>query len=158
MMFSQLGWQLALESSLIAYSLPLTQVERRLHTALPALLWVPRPAMDIDGYRWMRLFKCVTLQSANPATFPVESSPRDGILKIKRQYTQRSSAERDPANCCWFSPLLFPVAPGTSSNEATLHTWPIGSLKNPSREIFTLGRGTEWYITLPRNFEKCYPL
>ena len=83
MMFSQLGWQLALESSLIAYSLPLTQVARRLHTALPALLWVPRPAMDIDEYRWMRLFKCVTLQSATPATFPVESSPRDGILKIK---------------------------------------------------------------------------
>ena len=38
------------------------------------------------------------------------------------------------------------------------HTWPIGSPQNPSREIFTLGRGIEWYITLPRNFEKYYPL
>ena len=84
MMFSQLGWQLTLGSSLIAYSLPLTQVARRLHTALPPLLWAPRPAMDIDGYRWMRLFKCVTLQTATPATLPVESSPRDGILQDEK--------------------------------------------------------------------------
>ena len=76
--------------------------------------------MDIDGYRWMRLFKFAKLQRATPATSPVELSPRDEILKIKRQYTRCSSAERDLANCCWFSPLLFPVAPGTSSNEATL--------------------------------------
>ena len=82
-MFSQLGWQLTLESSLIAYSLSLTQVARRLHTALPAMLWAPRPATDIDGYRWMPRFKFVTLQRVTPATSPVESSPRDGILKIK---------------------------------------------------------------------------
>ena len=117
-MFSQLGWQLTLGSSLIAYSLSLTQVARRLHAALPALLWAPRPATDIDGYRRMRLYKCVTLQRATPATSPVESSPRNGILKIKRQDT--ASVERDLANCCWFSPLLFLVAPDTSSNETTL--------------------------------------
>ena len=119
-MFFQLGWQLTLGSSLIAYSFSLTQVARRLHTALPVLLWAPRPATDIGGYRWIRPFKCITLQRATPATSPVESSPRDRILKIKRQDTGRSSIERDLADCYWFSPLLFPVAPGTSSNEATL--------------------------------------
>ena len=39
---------------------------------------------DIDGYKWMRLFKCVTLQNATPATSPVESSPGDGILQDKK--------------------------------------------------------------------------
>ena len=50
------------------------------------------------------------------------------------------------------------IAQSKRASAGSLHTWPIGSPKNPSREIFTLGRGIEWYITLPRNFEKYYPL